>query len=86
MRLHAAVLLCLFAAGPAAAQSDLATKPPPGQTLLKSLEGDKNQTSQKTSPLNNHPLSETEEQRQHYIRKSPENEPITSSSVKRDDD
>ncbi len=82
MRLHAAALLCLFAAGPAAAQSDLATRPPPGQTLLKSLEGDKNQTS----PLNNHPLSETEEQRQHYVRKNPENEPITSSSVKRSND
>jgi hypothetical protein len=82
MRLHAAALFCLFAAGPAAAQSDLATKPPPGQTLLKSLEGDKNQTV----PLNNHPLSETEEQRQHYIRKNPENEPITSALPKRNND
>ena len=81
MRLHAVVLLCLFAAGPAAAQSDLATKPPPGQTLLKSLEGNKNQTS----PFNSQPLRETEEQRRHYIRKNPENEPITSAMPRQDD-
>lgn len=82
MQPHAVVLLCLFAAGPAAAQSDLATKPPPGQTLLKSLEGNKNQTS----PFDSQPLRETEEQRRHYIHKNPENKPITSSSVKRNDD
>ena len=82
MRLHAAALFCLFAAGPAAAQSDLVTKPAPGQTLLKSLEGNKNQAP----PLSNHPVSETEEQRQHYTHRNPENEPITSSSVKRHND
>lgn len=81
MRLHAVALLCLFAAGPAAAQANLATKPPSGQTLLKRLEGNKNQTS----PFDSQPLKETKEQRRHYIRKSPENEPITNAMPKRDD-
>lgn len=81
MRLRPTALLLLLAATPAAAQSNQNAKPPSGQTLFKSLSGDKN----RTSPFDSHARGETQEQHDHYARQNPGDQPITSATVKGDD-
>jgi hypothetical protein len=79
MRRLAAALCCVLIAGPAAAQPAQDSQPS-GQTLLKNLMGNKNQTS----PFDSHPQAETEEQRQHYVRKNPDEHSGSSSTMDTD--
>ena len=85
MRLFATILVYLtvfsFSAVPVAAQGQ-SQQQPSGQTLMKRLMGNKNQTS----PFKSKALGETQEQHDHYVRRNPDDQPITSNTVGHKDD
>jgi len=77
MRIHAAILLGLVVTSAAEAQTSQTADPPKGQTLFNGLVGKRQPptTGKVTS-------EETQEQRDHYAKKDPYTQPITSSSVR----
>lgn len=77
MRLPAAILLGLVITSAAEAQTSQVADPPKGQTLLNGLMG-KNQPAPRGKVIS----EETQEQRDHYVKKDPYTQPITSSSVR----
>ncbi|MGI4793392.1 MAG: hypothetical protein ACRYG8_04770 [Janthinobacterium lividum] len=77
MRFPTAILLGLLITSAAEAQTSQIADPPKGQTLLNGLMGkNQPQASGKTTS------KETKEQHDHYVKKDPYTQPITSSSVR----
>ena len=77
MRFPAAILLGLIVTSAAEAQTSQVADPPKGQTLLNGLMG-RNQPAPSGKTIS----GETQEQHDHYIKKDPYTQPITSSSVR----
>lgn len=77
MRLHAAILLGLTITSAAKAQNSQIADPPKGQTLLNGLMG-------KSHPAASGKVTsgETQEQHDHYVKKDPYRQPITSSTIR----
>ena len=77
MRFPAAILLGLIVTSAAEAQTSQVADPPKGQTLLNGL------MSKNQLPTHGKVTSEeTQEQHDHYVKKDPYTQPITSSSVR----